>query len=584
MALSVPKTSVAVPVAPPAAGGSLLLLLLLGFVVLAGRLVAIHVGQGARLTAYADRQQIATAPLPAQRGFICDSRGRILAGSRLQKGVFADPKLIPDKRQAAALVAEIVGVGASEIETDLVAAGARRFFVLARGLTDAQVARIEQLKIPGIGLFDEPARVYSMGSVAGQVIGFCSPDGVGISGLEHQFDSWLAGRNGFKTVVCDVRRQAFWLSGQGYQPPRDGCSLVLTIDSVIQEHAESALEKVCKEFEAESAVAIVMRPGNGEILALAGYPGFNPQEYPDYPASLYRSRVLTDPVEPGSIFKPFIAAAALAEGVAGMQEVFDCHGGLLVDGARRLHDHHAYRLLSFQDIVVKSSNIGMALVGKRLGNRRLHQYIKAFGFGEPTGVGLAGEDPGILLPLHRWTSFSTTSLPMGHEIACTPIQVARAFCALANGGRLVRPRLVKAIVSADETSLRRFDDDEAAPRVIPESVAARVKDEMLVEVVKRGTGLNAALKDYQVFGKTGTAQVARHGGGGYEGKAYISSFVGGAPAYAPQVIVLVSVNRPNAAKGYYGGRVAAPVAGEIIGHALAYMTVPPDTQALADAR
>ncbi len=564
------------PVRDRNAGVGLLLLLIAAFAGLLGRLVYLHIHEGPRLAAYGRRHQTTSVPLPARRGAIVDRRGRILAGTQLRQSVFADPRVIPDKRQAARVVAEVLGRGASEIETDLVAAADRRFFVLARGITPAQARRIQAANIYGIGLFEEPYRVYPAGAVLGPVLGFVAADGHGVSGLEHQFETWLAGRPGFKTVVCDVRRRAVWLSGDGYEPGRNGLNVALTLDAVIQEHAESGLAEVIARYEAESGLVVVMRPGNGEILAMATSPGFEPEAYQDYPASRYRNRVLTDPVEPGSVFKPFVAAAALADEVVTLDEVFFCHNGLFVEGGRQLHDHHPYGDLTFQDILVKSSNIGMALVGQRLGNERMYGYLRRFGFGRRTGIDLSGEDAGLMAPLHRWTTYSTTSLPMGHEIAATPIQLARAFCAFANGGKLVRPRVVQSIVDAAGREVRRFDDSEPAPRILSESLAALVKDQLLIEVVRRGTGKAAGLDGYQVFGKTGTAQMAMRGGGGYEPGAYIASFVGGAPAYAPQVVVLVSVVRPNPAKGYYGGTVAAPLAGAILDHTLRYLNVPPE--------
>lgn len=567
-----------------ASGTVLLGLLIVAFLALGGRLVYIHVHDGARLTAYAAHQQRSTIPLPGRRGMIVDARGRIMAGTRLRTAVYADPKIINDKAEAARRVAEILGRPAGDLETDLLGAGDRRFFVLARDVTDDQAEALHKADLYGIGTFEEPYRVYPMHQVGAAVVGFAAADGHGVAGAEHQLEPWLAAKLGFKTVVRDARRRAFWLSGNGYQPPHDGLTAVLTIDSVIQERAEQLLAETVEKYQAESAVAVVMRPGTGEVLAMANVPGFDPQEYPDYAPSRYRNRVLTDPTEPGSIFKPFVAAGALTDNLVRLEEVFDCHRGLLVDGARVLRDHNPYGLLSVQDIMVKSSNIGMALIGKRMGNQRIFKFVSAFGFGRKTGIDLQGEDEGILLPLHRWTSFSTTSLPMGQEIAVTPIQIARAFSALANGGRLVRPRVVRAIMEGEDRIVRDFADDTPAPRVISEAIAAKIKDQMLVDVVLRGTGVNAALTDYQVFGKTGTAQIAKHGGGGYEPKAYVSSFVGGAPACAPQLVVLVSVMRPKASIAYYGGTVAAPAAGELLGFSLAYLGVPPDNVATVASR
>jgi len=557
-------------------GLAILALLMLAFVGLLGRLIWIHSHDGPVLLSYAARQHRSTVPLIGRRGMITDCQGRILAGTHLRQSVFADPKIISDKRQAAQILARILNEPVAELETDLLAAGDRRFQVLAHGVPEASAQQIRDAQLEGIGLFDEPYRVYPLQKNAAALIGFVAPDGHGVSGIEHQFEAWLTGRSGYKTVIRDVRRRSFWLAETGYQPPRDGLNVVLTIDAAIQEQAERIIEETVRRFEAESAVAIVMRPGTGDILAMVNYPGFEPAEYRDFAPPLYRNRAITDPVEPGSIFKPFIAAAALSERITQLSEVFDCKSGLLVDGDRLLHDHHPYTLLSFQDIVVKSSNIGMALIGKRLGNERMHRYVRLFGFGEPTGIELSGEDAGLVVPLERWNSFTTTSIPMGHEIAVTPLQIARAFCVFANGGRLVRPRIVRAILEGEDNVVRDFADDDPAPRVIPETLAARVKNDLLAPVVERGTGVNAALTGYQVFGKTGTAQLAGSGGRGYIPNAYISSFIGGVPAYAPQIVVLVSITKPLKSKGYYGGTVAAPAAGDLMAFTVSYLKIPPE--------
>jgi cell division protein FtsI/penicillin-binding protein 2 len=415
-----------------------------------------------------------------------------------------------------------------------------------------------------------------MGSLAVALVGFVAPDGHGVSGLEYQCESWLHGENGLKTVVRDARRKAFWLADEGYRPPRDGFHVVLTIDAAIQSAAERELEKAVKACEAESGVAIVMHPKTGAILALANFPGFDPNEYGDYGAARYRNRALTDPYEPGSTFKPFVASAALAAGAVRLGEVFDCERGQFVDGARVLHDHHPYGLLTFEDIVIKSSNIGMAKVGKKLGNERMYQGVKAFGFGETTGVDLLGEDPGMVHPLAKWNSFTTTSVPMGHEIGVTSLQITRAFCAFANGGKLIRPYVIRAVLAADGTVVRDFSDPAPLGQALSPEAANTMKEKVLTAVVNQGTGSKAKLPRYQVFGKTGTAQIAKQGGGGYKQRDYVGSFIGGAPASDPQLVTFVAIRRPNPAKGYYGGTIAAPAVREILSYALAYLQIPPD--------
>jgi len=541
---------------------------------LVGRLVYINAHNGQTLLARGERQQKSVVPLKARRGLIVDSQGRIIAGTILRQSVFADPKVIPDKKAASEQVAAILGSDAREINNDLIAAGDRRFFVLRRGVTDEQAERIRQAGVYGLGVFDEPARTYPMNSASGAIIGFVSPDGVGVSGLEHQCDEWLAGANGVKTIIRDAGRKAFWLADGGFRPARDGLHVVLTIDTEIQIAAERAVEESVKKFEAESGIAVVMHAKSGAILAMVNSPGFDPNHYGDYGPERYRNRAITDPVEPGSTFKPFIMAGALADKTVSMSDNFDCERGLWRDGKRLLHDHHPYGVLSLEDVMVKSSNIGMAKIGKRMGARRLFDYVTSFGFGQRTGIDLLGEDPGIVRPFSVWNDFSVTSIPMGQEIGVTPLQMTRAFACFANGGILVQPHVIRAVLAADGRVLSDFSDPPAIGRVIPEDIANLMKRDLLTSVIRRGTGTAAALTSHQVFGKTGTAQIAKRGGGGYEKNAYVGSFIGAAPQNDPQLVVFVAIRKPNRSKGYYGGTVAAPVAREIFAHALAYLQVP----------
>ncbi|HWL91895.1 MAG TPA: penicillin-binding protein 2, partial [Phycisphaerae bacterium] len=360
---------------------------------------------------------------------------------------------------------------------------------------------------------------------------------------------------------------------------RDGFHVVLTIDAEIQANVERELIETVSKYKAESAVAIVMHPQTGAILAMANAPGFDPNHYRDYGAAYYRNKSVTDPYEPGSTFKPFIASGALAEKAVRRGEVFDCERGSWTDGARTLRDHHPYDFLSFEEVLIKSSNIGMGKIGKRLGNEKLFEYCRTFGFGEKTGVDLIGEDAGILRPLARWNSFSTTSIPMGQELCVTPLQLARGYCAFANGGKIVKPYVLRAVMDAGGEVVSDFTPPLPEEPVISPEIIETMKDKILVEVVRQAASQHAKLPNYTVFGKTGTAQIAKKGGGGYVPNAYVSSFVGGAPAKNPQLVVLVAVRKPQKSIGYYGAVVAAPAAARILSHALAYLGVPPEPPA-----
>lgn len=556
-------------------------LALLGLGAMVGRLVYINSFDGTRLAAKANRQQRADIPIKARRGLILDARGRIISATTLRTSVFADPQVLPDKQAAAETVARILDLDPAEIVPDLLAAGDRRFFVIKRGVTEAQADQIRDAGIYGLGTFTEPFRTYPMEELAAATIGFVSPDGTGISGIEHQCDHWLRGENGVKTVVRDAGRNAFWLAEEGYRPARDGYHVVLTIDAEIQSAVESELAKGVKRFNAESGVAVVIHPQTGAVLAMANYPGFDPNHYTDYSEDRYRNRVITDPYEPGSTFKPFIAAAALTENVVHMGEVFDCEHGSWTEGARTLKDHHPYDFLTFQEIIIKSSNIGMGKLGLRLGNRHLYEYVKRCGFGEPTGIGLEGESEGLVRPLVRWNAFSTTSIPMGQEIGVTPIQLARSFCIFANGGKLITPYVIRAIVDAEGRVVQDMTPPQTdSEPVYPPEVLAKMRG-ILCSVVNDSSH-HIALPSHQIFGKTGTAQIARKDGRGYEHRAYVASFVGGVPAENPELVAMVAIRRPDASIGYYGGLVSAPVVREILRHSLAYLRIPGDIAPNAD--
>jgi cell division protein FtsI (penicillin-binding protein 3) len=553
---------------------------MLALLALVGRLIYINASDGPNLLARAVRQQRSIIPLIARRGLIVDCRGRIISGTTLRNSVFADPQVLPDKTAAARTASSILQMDPNEIVPDLLAAGDRRFFVVRRGVSDEQAERIRQAGIYGLDVFIEPYRTYPMNTLAAGLIGFVSPDGSGVSGLEYQCDTWLRGENGIKAIIRDAHRKAFWLADGGYRPARDGFNVVLTIDSEIQASVERSLAEAVQRFEAESGVSVVMHPGTGAILAMANYPSFDPNHYQDYSTDRYRNRTITDPYEPGSTFKPFIASAALAEGVVRLGEVFDCERGTWQDGPRTLRDSHPFDYLSFEEIVIRSSNIGMAKIGQRLGNELLYKHVKEFGFGRKTGVDLLGEDSGILRDLSRWNGYTTTSIPMGQEIAVTPLQLARAFCTFANGGKLVTPYVVRAVVDARGRVVSDLTPEPSGVQALPKDIAAIMKDKVLTEVVNQGSSSrHLGLAGYQVFGKTGTAQIAKKGGGGYELNAYTSSFVGGAPARDPQLVALVAIRKPNKSLGYYGGQVSGPVVREILRHGLAYLQIPPDPEA-----
>jgi cell division protein FtsI (penicillin-binding protein 3) len=556
-------------------------LMLAVFAALGIRLVQIQQQRRDQLLAMTARQRYAAIPIPARRGLIADAMGRTMALSVDRPSVFADPKLIvgTDGPEICQHVAEelsrVFDLNPEVLISDLTHRADRRFYWVKRRVTEEQAEAVRKLNLQGVGILHEPERQYPMNERFAHGIGFVNREGEALAGLELRFDDRLKGQAGRRTVVTDVRRRPIFTHQEDYRPPRDGSHLVLTIDAVIQAIAEQELVAVVRKHRAKAGCAIIMAPQTGDVLALANVPTFDVNEFSHYPASARCNLAIQAPVEPGSTFKPFIATAALAEKVTWPGQKIFCHRGLYVAGRRRLHDHHPYDTLTFEQVVIKSSNIGMAILGQRLGNSRMHRYVSAFGFGRRTGIELPGEDSGIVHPLRRWTSYSTTSLPMGQEISVTPMQLTAAFSAIVNDGVLLRPKVVRYVLRSDGA----MEEDRSKPvevgRVLPKKVARKFARDILVDVVRKGTGTRAALAEYQVLGKTGTAQIARRDGRGYEPDAYVSSFVGSAPAKDPQILVYLAVVRPDPRINYYGGRVAAPAVREILAKTLAYMGVAP---------
>ncbi len=548
-----------------------------------GRLVYIQAAMRPELLAYAHQRQYSDIQLPARRGTILDRRGRTLGGSQYEPTLFADPALIQSSTDAAAKLEPVLGVPAVQIvaRLDEAKAKGRRFVVLKRRATRAEAEAVEALSkeegLRGLGMLDEPARVYPMGALAAHVIGFVGADDQGLEGIEKLYDKHLSGTPGRRRVFRDVNRRPVFQEEGSCTAPKDGAHVVLTIDAYLQEVVEREVGKAVADFKAESGVGLVIDPRTGDVLAMTCVPTFEPAQAGKAPPAARRNRILTDPVEPGSVFKAYVMAPALAAGLTRPEEVIFCHNGLYVTGKRMLHDHHPYGNLTVEQILTKSSNIGMAILGQRLGNTRIYEALKAFGFGRASGIDLPGEDNGLLMPLKTWTSFTTTSVPMGHELAVTPMQLATAFSALANGGLVVQPRVVRAVLDADGEVIEEHREPTIRGTAVDAQTAATMR-RILVKVVEEGTGTVCRLDRWWVMGKTGTAQVPRiqKGRRGYEPDTYLGSFIAAAPASDPMFVTLVMIRKPDRRIGYYGSKVAAPAVKVILEEALRYFDVPPD--------
>ena len=521
------------------------------------------------------RQQNAVIPERAQRGFIVDARGRLLAASNVSYTVFAEPRRFRDAeavKTAAFSLHDILAVPGHEICRLIDSASNPGYVPILSDVDVLTRDAVVNARLPGIGIESRWKRYYPADSLTGHIIGFMETDRRGLAGLELRYETVLRGSEGRSVFVVDALRRPIAAALTDRVESIDGQSLILTLDASIQEFVRAALLKQMTAYEAQAAVGIVMNPWTGAILAMVSLPDFSPHDRTD--PERMRNRVLNDVYEPGSILKPIVAAIALDNGSIGFNEKFDCENGYFARYRIGEFGNKRYGVMSVRDIQIHSSNVGMAKIGLQMGQKKLYDGMRLFGFGEPTGIDLPGEEAGILHPLNRWSGWSVTRIPFGHEISVTSLQMARAYCILANGGSLVRPHLVRAVVDRYGTITEYRQPSSGAGYILKPEVARWMVQNALTGVVNEGTGDQAAMKGCQVWGKTGTANIALPGGG-YDTRNYVSSFVGGAPADKPAVVVLVSIIRPNRAlgKGYSGGRVAAPVAREILEKTLPYMGV-----------
>ncbi|HUU08971.1 MAG TPA: penicillin-binding protein 2 [Phycisphaerae bacterium] len=549
---------------------------------LAGYLVYIYVESSDQLAAYASRKQHMGWPIRPMRGNIVDARLRLLAGSQHVRSIFADPKMVEDPAVAAAALAPVLGLERDDLYRQLAEASDSRFLWLRRRVPTGTADAVRRLGLQGVGQVSEGARHYPNGSLAAHVIGCVGVDEQGLEGLERLFDERLRGRPGQARVLADRKRRPIWAEPDQFTPAEDGQDLVLTIDAVIQAVAEEAVAEACRQYRAVSATAIVMEPATGAILAMANMPTYEPARYTEFPTEARRNRAVTDMFPPGSSSKPFVAAAALEAGVVRFGEVIYCENGYWP--AARLHDAgHSYGNLTFEEGIHKSSNIMMAKLGIRLGNPRLHAALLAFGFGRETGVWLPGETAGVVYPLPRWTRLSTTRVPFGQEYATTPLQLITAFAAFANGGKMVRPKILRGVLDRCGRVTVDLTEPDVVGRAVSAQTARQMIDRTLVGVVEQGTGKRCKIPGYRVFGKTGTAQKIDPQTKTMSHSLYVGTFLAGAPADNPRVVVLVSVNEPDKSIGYYGGTVAAPAARKILERALPYLGVPRTETATDDA-
>ena len=552
------------------------LVLLTALLSLAARCFYLQYSRRGHYAAISRKQQQKFVYQNPQRGEILDCRGRVLAGSDKFQVIKVEPRIVRDPETLAVALAPIVDIEAIELYKCITQSRNPGFARIKTHASAVECAAVQ--KFYGLGVESDWARHYPMGSLACHVVGFTSADNNGLEGIELQYHKELRGISRRNVFFADSARRPIRLKQTG--DFKDGSGIILTIDATIQQFARSALMKQYKKFEAESAVAIVAEPATGAILAMVSLPDFNPSNRRSWNSGTLRNRAITDQFEPGSIMKPITAAIALDAGVVNTSEKIYCEdGNYHGKGFGRIGEYHSHRYgnMTVREILVKSSNIGAAKMGQRLGKERLYKGMSLFGFGKETGIDLPGETAGSLSPWRMWTGYSVTRIPFGQEITVTSIQLIRAYCMLANGGKIVHPFLVRAMVDDNGKVIKITRPvHKGVGYVVDPEVAKWVISDAMAGVVNEGTGKRAQLKQWQVFGKTGTANIAKTGERGYSKNDYIASFVAGAPAENPAVVVLVSVRKPKKSlgMGYTGGVVASPAAATILEKTLTYLGVP----------
>jgi len=549
--------------------GRLHALLLLALLALTGRVIDLQIVQAGRLRALAARQAARILILPAARGQIYDRRGRLLAANVPAQSVHADPKMVPDPTSTAARLAPLLNLSAHDLSRRLASPG--RFIWLGRRIDGTSARAIAQLQLPGIRLVEEDRRVYPSGSLAGQVLGFTGAENQGLAGIELAYERVLAGRPGRMQILTDALGRELVETREQLSPARPGRHVVLTIDAVIQHITERELGAAVRASRARRGVAIIMEPATGEVLAMAATPAFDPMAPDLHRPERWRNPAISDAYEPGSTLKAVVAAAALDSGAVYPTDTFYCPGHLRVGGttikdAEARPGGHGVQTLS--DVIKNSCNVGAAQVGTRLGKSGMAHALRRFGFGQSTGIDLPGEAAGLIQAVEAWYGPTLQTISFGQGISVTPLQLLVAVSAVANGGMLMRPHVVRII--RDAAGATEPVPHMLARRVVRPEVGRAVMT-MLKRVVDEGTGTRAAIEGYDVAGKTGTAQ--KPGPGGYVPGQYVASFIGVVPADAPRLAVLVIVDEPRGA--YYGGEVAAPVFARVGLQVLHYLGVPP---------
>jgi cell division protein FtsI (penicillin-binding protein 3) len=539
------------------------------FAAIAAKAVHLQVYRSHWLSQKASNQYEKSLTTSGKRGIIYDRNLSEMAVSINVTSIAAYPARVDNPKATAKALAGVLDLDARSLQSKLT--GKKSFVWIKRQSTAKETNAVKELEIPGINFVTEYNRFYPQTTLAAQALGFSGMDGTGLEGIEFYYNQQLKGVDLNFTIFKDALGNGF-SAGPGQSTDTSGHNLVLTIDNTIQYIAESALQEAVDEYSALSGLALVMNPQTGAVLALAHYPLFNPNSYADFEKSIWRNRALTDTFEPGSTMKIFSAAAALEHGKITPNEIFFCENGAYKIGKNVVHDTHKYGWLSLQQIIKYSSNIGAVKVVEKMGARNLHRTFRDFGFGQKTGIDSPGETPGSLPHYSSWSKIDTGAISFGHGISVSAVQMITAISAIANGGNLMKPYLVRAIVDQNGNIVNAVKPQKVRT-VISARTATIVKNILKTVITEGGTGVNAALDGYTACGKTGTARKLDKNGE-YSKTRHTASFIGFSPADDPEIAILVIIDEPQGK--YYGGIVAAPVFKKISQQTLNYLNVPPE--------
>ena len=549
----------------------LFILFVAAFALLIYKLVSIQYIYASKYQSYAEYQHMDQFTINAKRGKILDRNEQELATSLIEKTVYANPKLVISAEQEAEALSKILDMDAVSIEQKL---GSKELgFVYIKRQISSEVAElINQLNLPGIYTQNETKRYYPQNDLAAAIVGFTGLDNNGLDGVELEYEKILRGIDGKYIIEKDVYGKIIPGSKNNYISPVDGGDIVLTIDSQIQYIAQKILEEVTADYKALRSIAVVMNPQTGEIYAMAGYPGFELNNYQQYDQSLYKNLGISFTYEPGSTFKIVNISSAIDNDCIKYDQTFNLPPSIKVGDKVIKEAFRTYNIkYTTGEIIKYSSNIGAVTSALSMGKKLFYESIREYGFGEPTGIDLPGEEGGILYNYKDWSASTIGALAIGQSISITPLQLVRAACVIANGGYLVTPNIVKEVRLQNE-KVEYFEKIEKI-RIISETTASEVKD-MMLACVDDGSGTRAQIENVKVCGKTGTAQKVNQAGIGYSEERVITSFVGFAPYDNPQVAIIVVIDEPHGPENeIFGGTVAAPIFKEIMNFSLKRLRV-----------